>query len=516
MAGLTRPNLSQLRTTANVSIVDPLTVLHAGSTGPNQDVGFIISRGPEDANVALFWNETTDAFTVAYTGNSGIFDSNVIVGGLANVSANYIGGTLLTSSQPNISTIGTLSSLNVNGDAVINGSLVVNGDHTIINTVSLTTSDKAIVVANSAANSAAAIGSGFQIGDSAIASFLFDGANAFITTENIYPAGNVTQDLGSPTKVWRDVYATRFVGDGSSISGISSYGNSNVATYLPTYTGLFGGTITSSSQPYITSLGNLTSLSASGAITTSGVFVGNGSGLYAVPGATDYTNSNVALYIPTYQGNIGTVNTGNLNLTGNINFTSAQGSGILVNSNYGWNSIKGDITPYPSGSSAPSMKTYMGSFQWWSYVAHDGGNMIFTIPYDYAPGTDLYMELHWGHNGTGISGSLIVDSTMTSSKGFGQSAFTPMATSQLAITSINIANTPQYQHRTESIQLSVHGGSSAMINSDSLEPGSIVMVNYILSQVPSVQSGSTFVFSAELIYKSTVLPTKNRTPNFYS
>ena len=92
-----------------------------------------------------------------------------------------------------------------------------------------------------------------------------------------------------------NVSATNFVGNGALLTGIvasSSYGNAQVASYLPTYTGSFGnlasgitssgtiqttgivygnsgigGTLLTAAQTNITSVGTLTSLGVSGAIT---------------------------------------------------------------------------------------------------------------------------------------------------------------------------------------------------------------------------------------------------------
>jgi hypothetical protein len=167
----------------------------------------------------------------------------------------------------------------------------------------------------------------------------------------------------------------------------SNYANTNVAAYLPTYTGnitgnivtltgnitainaslgnlvtanYFTGTLTTGAQPNITSLGTLTSLTSglitattggikvgniqdpsgtntislsSGNITvtsnvTATYFIGNGSQLTGLPAT--YANSNVAAYLPTYTGNI----TGNIvTLTGNVTAINAS-LGNLVTANF--------------------------------------------------------------------------------------------------------------------------------------------------------------------------------------
>lgn len=82
---LTRPRFGQLNTSV-VAGTDPITVLHAGSTSANVDVGFLINRANGlVSNVALYWNESGNAFVTAFTSNTGLTDSNIAVTGYANI-----------------------------------------------------------------------------------------------------------------------------------------------------------------------------------------------------------------------------------------------------------------------------------------------------------------------------------------------------------------------------------------------------------------------------------------------
>ena len=187
---------------------------------------------------------------------------------------------------------------------------------------------------------------------------------------DVIPGANVTYNLGSSTRQWKDLWlsnSTLYLGgfpvtvsntgalsvNGSPVT--SSYGNANVTVFLPTYSGLLGGTLSTVSQPNITAVGTLTSLTATNDITVnSGRFIGNGSGLTAITGANvngtvanatyavtaqfvtgltganvttalgyvplnsnsanTYSNTNVASYLPTYTGNIA----GNISKNGNV------------------------------------------------------------------------------------------------------------------------------------------------------------------------------------------------------
>ena len=88
---------------------------------------------------------------------------------------------------------------------------------------------------------------------------------------NIVPAANITYSLGSATNMWKDLYLSSntiyfsgtplSVANGTlSLGGSpvgSTYSNANVASYLPTYSGNSGATITTATQPYINVLSNV-------------------------------------------------------------------------------------------------------------------------------------------------------------------------------------------------------------------------------------------------------------------
>ena len=131
-------------------------------------------------------------------------------------------------------------------------------------------------------------------------------------------AGNInltgTANLGTSAR------ATVFVGN--------LQGN---ATFAQT-----ANTVTVNAQPNITSTGILTSVVSTGNITTTGYFVGDGSFLTNVSGGgTTYSNANVASYLPTYNGNVLS-----LNITSNVESTSATSGALKVEGGIG---AKGNI-----------------------------------------------------------------------------------------------------------------------------------------------------------------------------
>jgi hypothetical protein len=148
-------------------------------------------------------------------------------------------------------------------------------------------------------------GANVLYGNSNVFAYLSSNSNIILNigTGNISTAGFVTAG--------GNVTAAYFIGNGSQLTGLpASYGNANVAAYLPTYTG------------------NLASLA--GNVTTtanvSAAFVlGNGAFLTGIAsGGSSYSNANVAAYLPVYNGSalFSNIQTTTANITGSAQFAN--------------------------------------------------------------------------------------------------------------------------------------------------------------------------------------------------
>lgn len=123
--------------TTNTSIKDPLLTLGGNATGgnisaaDNKDRGLILDNYYSGAplNQGLIWKTSTSQFEVG--ANVAVTDNVVTVNEYANIKANVFKGNLVatnitgtitvtSSSQPNITSVGTLISANVSGLANVN------------------------------------------------------------------------------------------------------------------------------------------------------------------------------------------------------------------------------------------------------------------------------------------------------------------------------------------------------------------------------------------------------------
>ena len=108
-------------------------------------------------------------------GNAGVVTATTFVGALTGNPT----GTLQTAAQPNITSVGTLSSLNVSGNVSIAGTLTYE-DVTNIDSVGIVTARTGVVTPNVDVDDFISVGSNIHLGNAGIitaTSFIDDGTN---------------------------------------------------------------------------------------------------------------------------------------------------------------------------------------------------------------------------------------------------------------------------------------------------------------------------------------------------
>lgn len=246
--------------------------------------------------------------------------------GGANISADTA-ITVTGNAQPNITSLGTLSSLDVTGNVSVSGRFIGSG-------AGLTNVPAAAIVGTvPSAASAVTAGTVTSPSQSNITSLgtltglTVSGSAAFTgPTVNLGAVGNIRIAGGTSGQVLLST------GAGGVTWGAAGGGTSDTAI-----------TVTGNAQPNITSVGTLTSLSTSGNITAAGIFIGNGFGLTNLQGssvsgtvasATSASSATTAGTVTTAaQPNITSVGTLTaLTVSGNITSSSGRfignGSGL--------------------------------------------------------------------------------------------------------------------------------------------------------------------------------------------
>lgn len=233
--------------------------------------------------------------------------------------------------------------------------------------------------------------------------------------------------------------------------------------------------------------------------------------------------SSIGVTVQGYNSNLTGIDQ-ELSTTSNPTFNSLAASSVdtstlLIDGLPSWTDILGDVTPKQFGTNAAEQKNYIGNITGWTHGADTAGELIYHIPHDYVPGTDVFIHVHWGHNGTNISGSFVVKFYATyANRTYPATTFSSEVIATLTVDSLNMTNSPRYCHRVDEIQLSTHNGSATQLNTDLIEVDGLVMIHYVVDTIPSITgsevSNLPYIQTIDMHIQTNTVGTKNKDPNF--
>ena len=209
-----------------------------------------------------------------------------------------------------------------------------------------------------------------------------------------------------------------------------------------------------------------------------------------------------------------TPTTGTQTINGNVVLPKTTNVGIKVDAaapTWGWRDIIGHLNIRGSGAQDPQWTVYNGVIYQYKFGAlNDEITMIYHLPHDYVPGTDIYMHVHWSLIIGAITENVTWEFSSIYAKGHNQAAFT---TTPLVTSVLQASSTTQYQHMIAETVISSAGGSGTLFDNALFEVDGILVVRVKLS----ANSGTTwpYVHTCDLHYQSTNMATKQKAPGFY-
>ena len=204
---------------------------------------------------------------------------------------------------------------------------------------------------------------------------------------------------------------------------------------------------------------------------------------------------------------------------GDMVVPKTSGVGIRVDPavpTFGWRDLTCAIDPKGTGLGTPTRTIYRGTIYGYAFGVGDLADFDgFHIPHDYVPGSNIYVHVHWSHNGTAIVGTAAFGVTMAYAKGHNQANFPAEVTQTITVATPDIATVPQYRHRVDEVQASQAGGSATLHNTTDIEVDGL-MIGYIkLITLPTITGGDLFIHTVDIHYQSTNMATKQKSPSFY-
>ena len=315
----------QVLSTDGSGVLSFITIGTAGVSNGNSNVAIATAGG----NVTTSVNGNANILVVTGTGANidgyaNISGSLSLGGGSGgnltganNVSANTFTGTLTTNAQPNITSVGTLTSLAVTGN-------ISSGNANLGN---LVTANFFSGAGNNLSNIQGANVSG-TVSSATTAGTVTTNAQPNITSTGTLTSLDVTGNISSGNaNLGNLATANFFSGAGNNLSNIQG---ANVSGQVGN--ALVAGTVYTNAQPNITSVGTLSSLDVTGNLSAGNLI-----------GALANGNSNVN--IPSANGNVNISAVG----TANVLVITGTGANITGTLNVTGNLIAGNLTTGGSG-----------------------------------------------------------------------------------------------------------------------------------------------------------------------
>lgn len=213
----------------------------------------------------------------------------------------------------------------------------------------------------------------------------------------------------------------------------------------------------------------------------------------------------------------------NPSLSGSININQTTVTdGIKVNNKYPWMDVVGTLAPRSSSTGAAIQTSLFNALvAGYPLTATSVVDVIFHVPHDYMPGTDVFLHHHWGHQGTAISGSLVITANISMvTRTAGISVMTTPVVSTTTISGLTITNMPKWSVRIDETQISTPGGSSTMLDTNAITPDSLIIIRYSTPTIPSLSGSAVknnpYFFASDIHMQSNMIGTPNKDPNFYA
>jgi hypothetical protein len=341
-------NLAFNSSTNNLSvtgnIISSTGAIYGNGSGLSQIAGANVTGTVASATTAgTVTIASQPNITSVGTLNSLDVTNNVIAGNVyansGTVGASLLTGTLTTASQPNITSVGTLTELSVSGNTTVGGNLTVNGNLIYINVTELAIKDPIINLQTGPNGAAPVSNSGKDVG-SALNYYDTQARIAFMG----WNTSNAEFAFGSRTTITNEIVTFDTLGN---VRAQTFKGNVEATT--------ISGSLTTASQANITTVGTLGSLAVTGNVsagnfTSANVVTANY--LISTSGCVSINGSFLAYNSGT--GAAGIFTTGatdiNLGLAANITIGSVAGTttirGNLVADNNVWansGTVKGSL-----------------------------------------------------------------------------------------------------------------------------------------------------------------------------
>jgi len=208
---------------------------------------------------------------------------------------------------------------------------------------------------------------------------------------------------------------------------------------------------------------------------------------------------------------------------GSLVVPSEINKGIKVNGGSNTVSImdlKGILIIDRVGVNAPSLEVYKTGIEDFAYASGDKQRWRMHVEHWDQIGGDKYLHAHIRHNGTAISGDLVITFDICHNYGHSRPGSPDPIQIVQTVASADIATKmSQYDTLIEDILMAQSGGGAGLIDSDNWLPDDDILITMTVTTLPTITGGTTnrvFIPYCDIHCGSTNVGTKNRAPDFWS
>lgn len=176
---------------------------------------------------------------------------------------------------------------------------------------------------------------------------------------------------------------------------------------------------------------------------------------------------------------------------------------------FGYRDIIGDLTVRTAGANDPNWATYRGVLKAWEFSASVEKEifLVYHVPHDYVPGTDIYFHMHWS-NAAAVpnTGNVVWGFDYSYAKGYNQAQFPAAST----VTVTQASHATQYEHQI---------AETAAVTIAGMEVDGLILCRVYRKAADAADTctDAVFGFTADIHYQSTNLGTKAKNgPAFYT
>lgn len=154
-----------------------------------------------------------------------------------------------------------------------------------------------------------------------------------------------------------------------------------------------------------------------------------------------------------------------------------------------WRNVIGSFSAKTSGGTSPTFAVFRaGNILRWFFGTNNIFHSEFTLNDEFKPSIDTFLCLHFGHNGTAISGNLVLQISMTYAKK--GDSFPAEKIFNVTIP-MNLTVAPRYSHAISDIQIAAAVPTANQIDSNLIEPNAELIISVKVVTLPTITGGST-------------------------